>query len=220
MKMRDNEIKRDAIAQLQWDSRVNTDNLQVTVRNRVVVIEGTVPTYHAKLAALEDCELIGGVQRVDNLLEVRWPEDTAGSQSEIGARVEQAVKANGNIDAQRISIAISGGHVLLKGIVDSLWRKRLTQHIVSDVIGVLRVDNHLTVVPVARVADDDIRSQIRNAIRRSMAAEAKCIEVHVSNGIASLSGNVKSRTVQRAANEIALHTSGVLNVNDDLCVVA
>ncbi|GAA4465243.1 BON domain-containing protein [Novipirellula rosea] len=215
---RDDEITQDATAQLKWDSRVNADDVKVTVLDRVVVLEGTVPTFWAKLAAEEDCELVSGVQRVDNLLDVRWSLDKEPLESDLCTKVEQALEANPNVDAIRVTVSSSGGEVSLKGSVDSLWRKRLIEHVTSDTIGVRRVDNQLTIVPTGVIEDEVISSHIRDAIRRNMLVEADAIEVHVTGGTASLSGRVKSRAAQRAAHDIAIHTSGVLDVQDHLVV--
>ena len=220
MSKHDDEIKQNAIAQLEWDSRVNADDVQVSVLERVVILEGTVPTYWAKIAAEEDCDLVSGVQRVDNLLDVRWSLEKEPLDADISAKVEQALDANPNIDASRVSVSSAGSEVSLKGSVDSLWRKRLIEHVANDVIGVRRIDNQLTIVPSGVVEDETISSHIREAIARNMMVEADAIEVHVSGGIASLSGKVKSRAAQRAAHDIAIHTSGVIDLKDDLVIAS
>jgi osmotically-inducible protein OsmY len=214
----DDEIKKNVIAQLDWDSRVNANDVKVTVVDHVVVLEGTVPTYWSKMAAEEDCELVSGVKRVDNLLDVRWSLDKEPLKADVSTKVVQALGTNPNIDASRVTVSESGGVVSLKGSVDSLWRKQLIEHVASDVIGVRRINSHLTIVPSGVVEDETIVSQIREAIGRNMMVEADAIEVHVAGGIASLSGKVKSRAAQRAAHDIAIHTAGVVNVSDNLVV--
>ena len=214
----DDEIKQNAIAQLQWDNRIKAEDIQVGVLDRVIILEGTVPTYWAKMAAEEDCELVSGVQRVDNLLDVRWSLDKQPLEADISLKVKQVLEANPNIDADRITVSSTRDVVWLKGSVDSLCRKQLIEHVASDVAGVRRVDNQLTIVPSGVVEDDVVSSQIRDAIGRNMMVEADSIQVHVVGGVATLSGTVKSRAAQLAAHDIAIHTTGVIDVKDDLVV--
>jgi osmotically-inducible protein OsmY len=54
--MSDQRIKKDVVAQLYWDSRVEAARIQVGVANgRVVLSSGATPTYSARRAAAMAC---------------------------------------------------------------------------------------------------------------------------------------------------------------------
>jgi hyperosmotically inducible protein len=48
------QIKRDVVDQLYWDNRVDASDVTVEVSNGTVTLRGTVPTYFASTAALND----------------------------------------------------------------------------------------------------------------------------------------------------------------------
>lgn len=48
------QIKRDVVDQLFWDIRVDASDVTVEVSNGTVTLRGTVPTYLAAKAAIDD----------------------------------------------------------------------------------------------------------------------------------------------------------------------
>lgn len=67
----DAELAADVRNRLVWDSWVNADQVQVTVRNRVVTLSGQVDSIVEKRAAGDDAWDTPGVLDVVNNLEIR-----------------------------------------------------------------------------------------------------------------------------------------------------
>jgi len=62
----DENIKRDVVDQLYWDSRVNAADIKVTVFDGVVTLSGFVNTSNARYSAASDTWMSEGVTEVNN----------------------------------------------------------------------------------------------------------------------------------------------------------
>lgn len=212
------DVKQDVVDQLAWDDRVNAAAVDVEVCESTVVLRGIVPSYWSKTAAIEDTELVPGVDRVDDQLAVRWSPVYSPSDSDLRDNVDRALRWNPNIDMSRITIDVFDGTVSLEGTVDSLWKKLHAERAASDVAGVTRVENRLAVVPTATYADDAIARDIVAALKRNSMIDAERVEVQVADGVVTFSGSVPNPAARRFAREIARRTSGVVDIRDNLSV--
>ncbi len=212
------EIKQDVVDQLAWDDRVNAAEVDVEVRGSMVVLRGIVPSYRAKIAAVEDSELVPGVGRVEDQLTVRWPPVYTPSDTELRENVGRALRWDPNVDATRITVDASAGVVSLEGAVDSLWKKIHAERVASDVTGVMQVQNRLAVVPTRKITDEAIASDIVNSLKRNALVDAERVDVRVFNGTVTLSGSLPNWAALRAVRDTAFHTPGVVDVHDAMVV--
>ena len=58
----DEEIRNDALFQLDWDSRLRWSDISVSVKKGVVTLTGTVDSYAKKLAAQKAAHSVRGVR--------------------------------------------------------------------------------------------------------------------------------------------------------------
>jgi len=212
------EIKQDVVDQLVWDDRVNAAEVDVEVRDSTVVLRGSVPSYWARAAAVENAELIPGVARVEDQLTVRWPPVYTPSDTDLRDNVDRVLRWNPNIDASRITIGVSDGVVSLEGSVDSLWKKQHAERVAADVTGVIDVENRLAIVPTRTITDETIGTDIVNALKRNVLIDAELVDVRVTNGVVTLGGSVPNWPALRAARNAAFHTAGVIDVRDNLAI--
>lgn len=71
------QINKDIVlGRLLSDKRVKADNVQVSVRDGTVTLKGTVPSLVDKTFASGIVHYIHGVRKVNNKLQVRFPEIT------------------------------------------------------------------------------------------------------------------------------------------------
>lgn len=213
------EIKEDIVHQLAWDGRVNAAELSVVVHDSIAVLRGSVPSRWARLAAIEDAEAIRGITRVEDHLTVRWPETVCVSDTEIWESVDRILRFNPEIDSTRITVSANEGLVTLDGSVDAYWKKVLAEHLASDVVGVLDVENRLVIVPTVRVTDKTIASDILESYKRNALVDPEDIEVQVSDGVVTLTGTVPNLTAHREATKAAFFTAGVIDVRDNLVTI-
>ena len=213
----DEIVKKRIVEQLAQDARVNAADIQVTVTDGVVTLEGTVPTYFARQEAYQIAWSIEGVANVDNRLTVEYLPPITDDR-EIKENAQEVLRINPNIDEEEISVTVQGGVVTMNGTVSVLWKKHRAEQVVSDVAGVTEVVNQIAVVPTEKVLDEVIARQIVDAIDRNAEANVSDIDVQVRNGVVTLSGSVDSYLSREEVYKLALYTAGVVSINDRLVV--
>jgi osmotically-inducible protein OsmY len=212
-------IKKEIIDQLVWDNSVNAGEILVSVNGGVAELRGRVPTYAAKIAAEKNACSVDGVIRVENLLEVELPPDTARpSDTEITRSIENKLVWNSEINSANINVKTTDGVVSLSGSVDSFWQKSLAEDVAHFTKGVVEVINNLAVSVTKSVIDIDIERDIKNTLKRSGLTTGHDITVSVTNGIVRLSGTVPNHAIKKQAKNIAIYTAGVIDVIDDVAI--
>ncbi len=214
------EIKKQEIVdQLAWNDSVNANDVNVTVKGNTAMLEGSVPTYAAKRAAEEEAYLVGGITRVDNMLEVVFPPElTLPTDEEIRSNVEARLLWNNQINASKIIVETDKGMVTLSGEVESYWEKILAEDIASSTNGAAGVINKLLVVPRKSALDEHIENDIKKAFQRSALINENAIEVSVKDGVVHLTGEVPFFVMKKEALDIAFYTSGVIDIVDNITI--
>jgi osmotically-inducible protein OsmY len=217
MKTKDEQIKKLVVDTLYWDSRVDVSDVDVEVKDGIVTLRGTVPSYAIKQAALFDVWKVPGVRKVDNNSFVRFPSTAKTlTDAEIEASIMKQLDWNSSTSNENIQVQVKKGEVKLEGHVDAYWKILRAQQIASDIIGVIEIENKLTVVPTEAVTDQVVATDIVNAIDRSQDVNAKEVDVRVKDGIVTLSGTLLSHSAREAALECAYNTYGVKDVRNRL----
>lgn len=206
------EIRSDVLNQLEWDYRVDENDVNVAVDDGVVTLSGTVENFSTKEAAEADAWSVTGVVDVVNNIKVD-AESPGSDAGNISRSVENVLEWNSEIDASDIRSTSVGGIVTIEGTVDSYWRKVRAEDLASGVSGVVEVQNRLAVVPTDDAVDERIAADIVNAIERKSFVDMEDITVRVEDGAVTLAGEVNSRTEHEAVYESALYTDGVTAVN-------
>jgi osmotically-inducible protein OsmY len=213
----DENIKRDIVDQLYWDSRVNAADIKVTVLDGVVTLSGFVNTSNARYSAASDTWMIEGVTDVNNDLRVIYESEmNLPTDMQIKSQAENTLLWNEDIDSTKIEASVSEGIVTLTGTVDSLWKKWEAEQTVYRNFGVISVENHLTIVPTTSIVDQDIAEDIEKAMERNFYIDAEEVSVKVDRGMVTLMGDVTSTIARTQAEDIALYTTGVMDVKNEL----
>jgi osmotically-inducible protein OsmY len=213
----DENIKRDVVDQLYWDNRVNAADVKVEVFDGITTLSGQVNTSNARFAAATDAWMIEGVTDINNDLQVMYDTDMdVPTDMQIKSQAENTLLWNEDIDSTNIEVNVSEGIVTLTGSVDSLWKKWEAEQTVYRNFGVISVENHLTIVPTTSFVDQDIAEDIENALNRNYYVDAEDIAVKVDKGIVTLMGQVSSTIARTQAEDIALYTAGVMDVENEL----
>ena len=218
VEVNDEEIRRDVRNQLDWDYRVDEQDVGVRVSDGVVTLSGTVETYSGKDAAEGDAWSVTGVVDVRNNIEVDAETRDQG-RGNISRSAENVLEWNSEIDAADTVVSTVGGIVILEGTVDSYWKKVRAEELVANVSGVVEVQNRLAVVPGEDIVDQRIAEDIVDAIERKSLVDMEDVTVRVKDGVVTLNGQVDSRTERQAVYESALYTDGVTAVNDENLVI-
>ena len=201
----DEQIKNDVIDQLVWDRRVDASDVQVEVSEGNVTLTGTVPSYGAWSAARSAAWEIRGVLGVTNELDVRFPPTLkVPTDAEIHRKVELGLSWSPDIDPRYIDVSASEGVVNMKGTVDAYWKKQTAQKIASSVSGVVGVENKFTVVPVDKVADEEIKQNLETALERIAYLDEEDVNVRVENGEVAFTGTVSTGYAREQARNVAV----------------
>src|SRR4051812_26238641 len=119
----DEQIQRDVLAELQWDSRVQAHEVGVSVNRGIVTLSGHVDSYYKKWAAEEAALRVRGAGAVANELEIRLSSSSERTDEEIAAAAVRAIEADALLGGKNVLIAVDAGWITVRGEVDWNFQK-------------------------------------------------------------------------------------------------
>jgi len=150
----DAELKRNVEAELKADFRLTPDQIRVDAVAGHVMLFGSVPSLREKRIAEGDTRDVIGVAWVTNELIV-YPtyRDDSGIRDQILFNLE----TDPYLSKATIGVSVQDGVVTLTGSVPELYEKHRATDLVTDVMGVTRVVNSVTVNPAPELTDAALR---------------------------------------------------------------
>jgi osmotically-inducible protein OsmY len=139
----DAEIKGNAESTLIWNSTVDSTDIDVSVTNGTVTLEGSVPTYWQHRLAEDLVAGLTGVVMVENHLTVVPTEDF--EDEVIAQDVEDALERNLYVVAENITVEVSDGTVTLTGTVPTYNARAEAFNAAASTPGVVMVHNNTVV---------------------------------------------------------------------------
>lgn len=142
----DSVITTKIKASLVDDPTTKARQIEVETFRGVVQLSGYVDSAASRTRAAEIALQTKGVTRVDNNLEVRSTDTSAGTtidDSLLTAKVKAALIANPATKARQINVATLRGVVQLSGFVDSAAARDEASEVARSVTGVKDVHNEL-----------------------------------------------------------------------------
>ena len=197
----DPEIKSAIEDAFHYDPRVNPNNVDVYVKDHIVILTGNATHLSSAQAAENDAVDTFGVWQVINQINVKSEpslDDSALSDSILRALMRDPYLGNFHI-----KIAILNGNVTLSGNVDSLFSKRHAGEIALNIKGIVSINNKLEVESPAKEIDSAIKDKIEYMLSWSPFINSEKINVDVKDGMVILTGSVNSAYESRKANTIA-----------------
>jgi osmotically-inducible protein OsmY len=214
----DEDIQRDVLAELEWDARVQPNEIGVAVKNGVVTLTGWVDSYVKKWAAERAALRVRGVKAVVNDIEVRLPTSAERTDTDIAAAAVRALEWDALVPADKVQVTIDRGWVTLRGEVEWEYQRRAAERAVRQLAGVRGVTNLITVRPRVSASPEELKHRIEQALTRNAETDARRITVHVENGGVVLSGTVRSWWEKEEAERVAWSAPGVVSVENRIVV--
>jgi hyperosmotically inducible periplasmic protein len=239
----DEALSAEVDKRLDADPDLRDSKIGVKSTNRgVVLLSGEARTLSAHLHALEVARAVPGVKRVASEIESPdaladdeiWRDAKSDPKTPSAALARDAwitteskvrLIANSATPARDINVDTRGGVVTLFGTVPTEAARRAAQLEVQKVDGVKSIENDLQVVPhVSAAAVEQQDEHLQDAIEKRLKAREELadasIDVEVADGVARLTGTVRSQSDRLSALTLARTTDGVRSVIGDLNVKA
>ena len=213
---KDEDIKSDVLAEIDWDPQIESTEVGVAVKDGAVSLLGTVSSYSEKLAAERAAKRVKGVRAIAEEIKVKYPSDKSVTDEDIAERISSIIEWNTSVPRDRVMAEVRNGLVTLTGDVDWNYQRDVARNQIAAVRGVTAVSNLINVKP--RVAQADVSKEINRALHRNADLEASHVQVDVSGGKVTLSGNVKAWYERKLVEDAVWSAPGVTQVVDNLRV--
>jgi len=217
---------------------LNPFNINTRVQEGHVWLAGSVDTDVQRDLAQELAEQTTGVRRVTNEIvvvdEPRRPGPDRSWQQRIqdsttSASVRTRLLGHREIRGLSIGVRTQNGVVTLTGIAFSEEQRDRIVQVASETQGVERVVSNLTIAErrqadgvlervTGTVSDEVTEKQVQTRIAFNRHVRVRDLEVDVIDGECILTGLVESEAMKQIAGNIALNTSGVRSVRNEITV--
>jgi osmotically-inducible protein OsmY len=185
------------------DPRIARFRIDPLVHNGVVTLRGKVSTLRDVQIIRRDAAHVGGVGRVIAMVRVRPGKQIDDSTLEVRAR--QAIQRDPTLEKKTITPVARNGILFLYGTTDNFFERNYCADILSSITGVVDIKNLLDVKarPFQWKNDDQLRFDILFEYQWNALLRDDSLAVRVDNGIASLSGRVRTRAEMALVVETA-----------------
>ncbi|HEY3266671.1 MAG TPA: BON domain-containing protein [Armatimonadota bacterium] len=137
------------------------------------------------------------------------------SDPSIRSHVDLFLQANPEVDHREVRVNVQDGVVTLSGTVDAVPEKRRAREVAETTPGVQRVIDDLQVRNFVARSDDELKSELVNALTRDAYVESlPTLEIYVSDGEVRLEGTCKTWRERHAIADAVWWTPGVRNVEN------
>ena len=214
----DQDIQRDLLDELQWEARVQPNEIGATARDGIVNLTGWVDNYAKKWAAERAAHRVRGVRAVANDIEVRLPTSAERTDTDIATAATRALEWDAFVPIENLDVTVSNGWVVLRGEVEWEYQRRAAERSVRRLSGVRGVTDGVTVRPRGRPSVDGLKQRIEDALIRSVETDAERIAIEVHGDRVVLDGTVRSWLEREEAERVAWSAPGVTTVDNHIKV--
>ena len=112
---KDRVLQRKVIEELEWEPKVESADIGVSVVDGVVTLNGFVRSYAEKLAAEAAVRRVAGANALAEELKVRYASDAKTADHEIAKRILDVFAWNSLVPKDTIQVKVEHGWVSLTG---------------------------------------------------------------------------------------------------------
>ena len=140
---KDGEIKSSIEMTLAWNREIYSVDVDVSVTDGVVKLEGTVDAYWKKWKAESLVSDLSGVRDIENRLAVVPGERYIDKQT--AEEIEAALGRSAHVHAEDITVKVEHGKVKLTGSVPTHFARARAYDVAARTPGVVAIDNNIVV---------------------------------------------------------------------------
>jgi osmotically-inducible protein OsmY len=168
-----------------------------------------------------------GVKSVDNRLVVKGEAPAEHSDGWVGLKVKTALLFHRNVRATKTDVNVKDGIVTLSGEASSMAQKELTTEYASDVEGVKKVINEMTVANAPaqptqtigeKIDDASITAQVKSSLMSHRSTSALKTKVETMDGVVTLTGIAKNAAEKSLVTKLVTDVNGVTSVINNMTI--
>ena len=208
MEVTDSGITSAVEDRLSLETDVLVNNVDVTTRQGMVTLSGSVENLLDKERAVTTVNAIRGVREVVDNLTV---DGLARPDTEILTDIQTSLREDPATESYQTIVSVQDAVVTLTGSVGSNMEKQLATRIASGVKGVKSVRNSLTIDYLGQHTDPEIAADVKARLQWDVWINGGRIKTAVTNGEVTLKGVIGSALGKSRAFDDAW-VSGVISV--------
>ena len=214
--MTDEDIARSVAEELLRDPKIDDEGVAVSAVDGMVLLRGTVGSFHQKREATKAAERVSGVVSVDNRIDVEILTHERREDADLRGDVLEALMLDSQVP-MTVNARVADGCVVLTGDVQWQYQREEAERVAGNVPGVRAVVNEILPADSMQVRDD-VEHRIRKAFLTTARLDAEHLDVAVADGTITLTGKVQSAREHDEAVAAAWAIAGVRCVDDRLTV--
>ncbi len=213
----DPDIQRAVQEELQHNARLQPNQIEIAVKDGVVVLTGFADSYVKKLAAEEAAYRVPGVTSVANDIQVLLPDKRGRTDADLADLAREALQRDAEVPADRLKVTVSNSVVTLEGEVEHAYQKEAARRTVSHLSGVKGVINLIDLKAQEKPAN--LKHDVEQALTRNARTDPSRIQEEVAGCKIILRGQVASYGEKEAAELTVWTLPGVEEVENLLIIV-
>ena len=214
--MRDFDIHREILSELDWAHDVHSTEVGVQVSNGIVTLSGVVSSPTKQIVAVQTAHRVEGVRAVVDAMTVHAQAFDGPADVDVARSAVSALSALGSDTVDHIRITVNRGCVTLSGQVRSRSERQEAERYLREAKDITRVVNEISVVGTD-VDTTAIHSSIEHSFHNLAEQAARRISIEVEGTRLVLKGTVNT-WAERDEAERAATAAGVAQIENQIQV--